>query len=74
MKIKVRLFAYLREGRDKELILYMEDGDTVEEVLERLDLDYKEVSILLINGRNASIDSLLIEGDIVSLFPPIGGG
>lgn len=74
MNIKVRVFAYLREGRDKETTMKIKDGDTVGDIIERLDIDYNYVSISLINGKNLPKETCLKDGDIVSLFPPIGGG
>lgn len=74
MDIKVKLFAYLREGRDKVVLLDMNEGDTVKKAVKMLNIDPKEISILLINGRDAHIDSILVQGDTVSIFPPVGGG
>ncbi|MDD2480567.1 MAG: MoaD/ThiS family protein [Lutispora sp.] len=74
MDIKVKLFAYLREGRDKVVLLDMNEGDTIKKAVKILNIDPKEISILLINGRDANIDSILVQGDTVSIFPPVGGG
>ncbi len=74
MDIKVRLFATLREGRSKELMLQLEETPSVEKVLTELEIDERDVAILLINGRDGAIDQILTEGDVVSLFPPVGGG
>ena len=52
--------------------LEFEEGTTLSDIVKYLNID-EEVSILLLNG----IDGLLVEpkdGDIVSLFPPVGGG
>lgn len=74
MTIKVRLFATLRAGRGKEVWLDVSDKAIVWDVIEALDIPESEVSILLINGRDALPDSLLKLGDVVSIFPPVGGG
>ena len=74
MKITVRLFATLREGRGKELILETEEGATPREIAESLEIPAKEVAILLINGRDGKLDDKLKDSDKISLFPPLGGG
>jgi len=75
LKIEVRLFAYFREGRDKKLFLEInEDEVTPRYILNKLNIEEKEVSILLINGRDGKATTTLKDGDVVSLFPPVGGG
>jgi molybdopterin converting factor small subunit len=74
MKLTIRLFATLREGRGKEIILDEPEGTTVSDVVHQLSIPESEIAILLINGRDGLMDSRLTEGDKVSLFPPVGGG
>ncbi|AVQ40404.1 molybdopterin synthase sulfur carrier subunit [Clostridium botulinum] len=75
MKIEVRLFAYFREGRDKKYFMEInEENITPRYILEKLNIQVEEVAILLINGRDGKVDTLLKDGDILSLFPPVGGG
>ncbi|MBD5638768.1 MoaD/ThiS family protein [Clostridium botulinum] len=75
MKIEVRLFAYFREGRDKKYFMEInEDNITPRYILEKLNIQVEEVAILLINGRDGKVDTLLKDGDVLSLFPPVGGG
>lgn len=74
LKIEVRLFAYFREGRDKKLFLEFQEAVTPKDILNRIKIGLNEVSILLINGRDGSPDSKLCDNDILSLFPPVGGG
>ena len=72
--IEVRLFAGLRQGRQK--IYQMESGSiaTVQDIMDRLSIDRKEVNILLINGFHQKPETQVKDGDIVSLFPAVGGG
>lgn len=72
--IEVRLFASLRQGRDK--VINMDDGDIrcVADIMERLDIRPAEVNILLINGFHQKPDTPVKDGDVVSLFPAVGGG
>ena len=74
MTVSVRLFATLRNGRGKELKLDFEERANVRDIIEKLDIPKEEVAILLINGRTGTMDRELTSTDIVSLFPPVGGG
>ncbi len=74
MTVTVRLFATLRNGRGKELKLDFEERANVRDIIEKLDIPKEEVAILLINGRTGTMDRELTSTDIVSLFPPVGGG
>jgi molybdopterin converting factor small subunit len=75
LKIEVRLFAYFREGRDKKYFMEInEENITPRYILEKLNIQVEEVAILLINGRDGKVDTLLKDGDVLSLFPPVGGG
>lgn len=72
--IEVRLFAGLRQGRQK--IYQMESGSVrnVQDIMDTLNIQRKEVNILLINGFHQKPETEVNEGDVVSLFPAVGGG
>jgi sulfur-carrier protein len=74
MKVKLKLFATLREGREKIIDLDLSEGTVIEQVLKRYDIEKSEIAICLINGRDAEFDRELADGDTLSLFPPVGGG
>lgn len=74
MNIKVRLFATLREGRGKEIHVELDEPLTSMHLLEHLNIPIEEVAILLINGRDGQLDTNLTDSDVVSIFPPVGGG
>lgn len=74
MKIEIRLFATLRKGRGKKVELDCQEGELIHTLLDRLEIQPEEVAILLKNGRDASLDDSLAEGDYLSIFPPVGGG
>ena len=65
--IEVRVFATLRQGRPEGIACA---GD----ILDRMNIPQEEVSILLINGFHHKPESEVKDGDIVALFPPVGGG
>ncbi|MDI6812037.1 MAG: MoaD/ThiS family protein [Desulfitobacteriaceae bacterium] len=74
MKITIKLFASLRRGRFKSEQWDVPEGSTVELVFDRLGLQPRDVSILRVNGRDVADGQVLRAGDIVTLFPPLGGG
>ena len=43
-------------------------------VMTRMNIPDEEVSILLINGFHQKPESPVKDGDVVALFPPVGGG
>ena len=72
--IEVRLFAGLRQGRQKIYQMEPDSIATVQDIMDRLSIDRKEVNILLINGFHQKPETQVQDGDIVSLFPAVGGG
>lgn len=74
MSIEVRLFATLREGRGKKVYLEFEDGINCDKIVKKLNIKKEDVAILLINGRDGEFHKELKDGEIVSIFPPVGGG
>lgn len=79
MKIRLKLFAGLRAvhglggqagGGDVEAA----ESSTVARVLEELGVSLEAAKIILVNGRHADLETVLEEGDRLSVFPPVGGG
>jgi len=52
----------------------MGDESRVMDVLTRLSLPAELPKILLVNGVKSSDEATLKDGDILSVFPPLGGG
>jgi molybdopterin synthase sulfur carrier subunit len=74
MNITVKLFASFRAGRfDIETGDYPA-GTTVADVADSLKLTQSELGIMMINNRHVKLDRLLADGDILALFPLLGGG
>ena len=80
MIIQVKIFSTLRHyvpNSDKRLDedrWEVTEGVTVSQVLDMLNLPEGEVKTLLINGRNADMERILSEGDVLHVFPPMAGG
>jgi len=76
MKVTVKLFAYLRKGRFKASDMEFREGTTVLQILDALAIaaDERNIGILFLNGKHAEYSSVLKEGDVLSIFPPVAGG
>lgn len=74
MKITVKLFASLRDDREKEQIRELGEGVTVKDLVKHLNMPMDHIAIIMVNGRRVASDTILEDGDTVAFFPPIGGG
>ena len=72
--IEVRFFSTLREGRGKITQVPAKEAATAGDLLRRFEIPTEEVAILLINGFHSRPGDPVKDGDVVSLFPPVGGG
>lgn len=72
--IEVRLFATLRQGRGKVFFLEPENFTVGGEVLRHFGIPEEEVAIFLINGFHSKVSAEIKDGDILAIFPPVGGG
>ncbi len=73
-EIEVRYFATFRKNGIKKETITFDDKLRVEDVLRLKKIEEDEVAILLVNGKKTSVETELKNGDVVSLFPPVGGG
>ncbi len=74
LAITVKLFANLRDKREKETSFEYYKGLTPLCVIENLGILPEDVAIIMINGRRADGLCPLAENDVLALFPPLGGG
>lgn len=79
MPLEIRLSASLRRlapGYDplRGLSLDWRPGLTVAALLELLHIAPAEIKIIMLNGRAASLETPLAEGDRLAFFPAVGGG
>jgi len=74
MKITVKLFATLREMGEKEAIHNIDAGTIPKDIIEGLGIPLKDVAIIMVNGRRVSEGTELKDGDVLAIFPPVGGG
>ncbi len=82
MRIELALFATLERylpasseagSRPGSRVLDVPDGTTIGEVIATLQLP-DEPRVIFVNGRHASEDDALTEGDRLAIFPPVAGG
>ena len=74
MRITVKLFATLREGRFDKKSIECDEGTTIAKILKGLDISKRKASIIFVNNRHADLNHELSDEDVVALFPPVGGG
>lgn len=74
VQVTVKLFATLRNNREKEMTMDLGPNATPKDIIEHLNIAQEEAAIIMINGRCAKFDTVLKDHDIVSIFPPVGGG
>lgn len=74
MQITVKLFATFRDGRFKIKEYDLPEGTTILEVITPLNITPEEIAILYRNGKDAKPETVLVDGDTLALFPPVGGG
>ena len=80
MQITVRLLAsyrqYLPEDHDAQAgyQLQVPPGAQVSDALAELPIPPGDLFTFFVNGRHAQRDQVLQAGDILSVFPAVGGG
>jgi len=74
MNLTIQLFATFRNGRFKETRKDFTDNITLGQVVAELGIAEGEVGMVLVNGRHASMGQELCDGQLVALFPLLGGG
>jgi len=74
MTVKVKLYGdYLKYGPE-ETYIDLPENSTVEDVLNRFNIKERKYIIVLVNLKRAWFEDKLNDGDIVSIFSPVGGG
>ncbi len=74
MRLTVKLFAFFRDGRFKEEGREYPEGTRVGEIVADLGIDPDEVGVVMINSRQSGLSARVGEGDVLAIFPVIGGG
>src|SRR4051812_40191775 len=74
MKITVKLFATFRIGRFEAQECDYTDDITVADIVGKLGIPEKDLGIMLVNRRHVGLGHQPIDGDVLAIFPLLGGG
>ena len=74
MKITVKLFATLRDFGPKIQEMSVSENSTIEKVVRSLNLPEEIPLLTIVNGVHTDPKEKFKEGDVLALFPPVGGG
>lgn len=75
MNVVVKLFAQYREGRFKVQECEYPANTTAREIIDALNLEsVSPLGVLMVNGKHVDVTYHLQEGDVIALFPKVGGG
>jgi molybdopterin converting factor small subunit len=79
IRINVKVFATLRRffpdyDPEKGIDVAIEEGATIERLIQSLRLPVNEASVILVNGLSKKMTDRIMDGDQVNIFAPMGGG
>jgi molybdopterin converting factor small subunit len=76
IKVTVKFFATLRQYGPTKEILTIPENSKVKHLFDKYNIPEDERrAIILVNGRpHKDLKTILKDGDLISIFPPIGGG
>ncbi len=76
MKITVKLFAQYRDGRFKVEVRDYPEGTTAQDIMDELGISEERLplGVLMVNSKHEKEEYVLQEGDMIALFPKVGGG
>ncbi len=72
MKVQAKsFFSVLSGGKPVVRTLDLQEGTTAEEAMKIMKVDFSDGAIILINGRPSNEKSVLSEGDLFVVMPPV---
>jgi Molybdopterin converting factor, small subunit len=79
MRVTVKLFATLIRFKDgsrpgKPFEVGLPEGSVVQDLIDHLRIPVEETKVVFINSIIEENQSRLKDGDVVGIFPPVGGG
>jgi molybdopterin converting factor small subunit len=76
MKASIRFYAglSLKTGLKGKQEILITDSASVHEVIAPWSLGENDIALVFINGSIADMNSPVREGDMIQIFPPLGGG
>ena len=74
MKVTVKLFASFQLGRFEVELREYPEQTAIGQIFQDLHIPAGEVGILLLNAVHAKPQQILKDGDVLAIFPLVGGG
>ena len=79
MRVTVKLFATLVRFKDgsragRPFDVELPEGSIVQDLIDSLKIPVEETHVVFINNIIEERGSKLKDGDVVGMFPPVGGG
>lgn len=75
INVTVKFFATLRNIAPAKEIVSLPQGSPVHTILKMFDISEKTKLIILINGApHQTRETVVKNGDIIAIFPPLAGG
>ena len=76
MKITIKINSYLQQYVDgqEEISREIEPGSTIKNILDSFEFPEGTKFLTLINGVHQLLGYVLNDGDVLAVFPPLGGG
>jgi molybdopterin synthase sulfur carrier subunit len=79
MRVTLKLFATLVRFKDgsragKPFEVELPEGSVVQDLIDHLKIPPEETHIVFINNIIEERHSKLNDGDVIGMFPPVGGG
>jgi sulfur carrier protein ThiS len=78
MTVKLVLKGFLKDkylsGKKESIICNIEKGFKIVDLLKKYDINSKFIAIVSLNNQVSDLKKSLNDGDIIELYPPIGGG
>lgn len=73
-RITVKLFATLGRVFSVSDSIELSSPRVISEIIGDIGIPEEKVTIIFVNGRHARMTDVVCPGDVLALFPPIGGG
>ena len=76
ISVTIKFFASLREYGPNKEVLAIPENARIKLIFDKYNIPKDErKTIIMVNGRpHQDLETILKDGDIISIFPPIGGG
>ena len=79
MSVHIKLSTTLRQcvagyNPVAGITLPLEEPTTAAQLAQHLGLPLQDIKLVMVNGRQASLDATIVPNDSIAFFPPVGGG